>query len=71
MADELTTRGIKVLNKNFFNEFTIEVDDADKFLANLKSHNIIGGLKLDDKKILVAATEMNSKEEIELYISAI
>jgi glycine cleavage system pyridoxal-binding protein P len=71
LADKLQAKGVKVLNKNFFNEFTIEVPDADKFLANLKSQNIIGGLKLDDKKILVAATEMNTEDEINLYISAI
>ncbi len=71
LADALAAKGVKILNKNFFNEFTIEVADADKFLAKLKTVNIIGGLKLDDKKILVAATEMNSEDEIELYVRAI
>ncbi|MCM1004023.1 MAG: aminomethyl-transferring glycine dehydrogenase subunit GcvPA [Candidatus Gastranaerophilales bacterium] len=64
-------RGIKTLNKNFFNEFVIEVANADEFLANLKQENILGGIKLDDKKILVCATEMNTEEEILDYINAI
>jgi len=69
LAKKLKTKGIRILNKNFFNEFTIEVPDADKFLAKLKKNNIIGGLKLDKTKILVAVTEMNTEEEIELYCS--
>lgn len=70
LSQMLAKRGIKTLNKNFYNEFVIEVDNADKFLAALKKNNIIGGLKLDDKKILVATTEMNSEDELELYCNA-
>ncbi len=69
LSKKLTQKGIKTLNKNFFNEFVIEVENADKFLAHLKDNGIIGGLKLDNNKILVCATEMNSKEDIDLYIS--
>lgn len=71
LSQKLANKGIKTLNNNFFNEFVIEVDNSDKFLAKLKSKNIIGGLKLDDKKILVAATEMNTDEEIDLYIKSL
>lgn len=71
LSEKLAQKGIKTLNKNFFNEFMIEVDNADKFLANLKNKGIIGGLKLDDNKILVCATEMNSKEDIDLYLSSL
>lgn len=71
LSQKLATIGVKTLNSNFFNEFVIEVDNSDKFLAKLKSKNIIGGLKLDDKKILVAATEMNTDEEIDLYIKSL
>lgn len=68
LSAKLAQKGIKTLNKNFFNEFVIEVDNSDKFLSKLKENGIIGGLKLDNNKILVAATEMNSKEDIEKYI---
>lgn len=71
LSDKLAAKGIKTLNNNFFNEFVIEVDNADEILARLKSKNIIGGLKLDDKKILVAATEMNTDEEIDLYVESL
>lgn len=67
LSDMLSKRGIKTLNKDFYNEFVIEVDNADKFLADLKEKNILGGLKLDEKKILVATTEMNTEEELKLY----
>lgn len=71
LSEKLATHGIKTINKNFFNEFVIEVEDADRFLAKLKDKNIIGGLKLDEKKILVAATEMNTDEEIDLYVKSL
>lgn len=71
LSDKLAQKGIKTLNKNFYNEFTIEVGNADKFLTKLKDNGIIGGLKLDDKKVLVAATEMNTEEDIDLYVKNI
>ena len=71
LSDKLKEKGIKTLNKNFFNEFTIEVPDSDEFLSKLKEKKILGGIKIDKIKILVAATEMNTIEEIEQYIAAI
>ena len=68
LSEKLSAKGIKTLNKNFFNEFVIEVEDADKFLAKLKENKIIGGIKVDDKKVLVATTEMNSDDEIAKYV---
>lgn len=67
LSKMIADKGIKTLNENFYNEFVIEVDSSDKFLANLKKNNIIGGLKLDENKILVATTEMNSEDELQLY----
>lgn len=71
LAKMLSDKGIKILSKDFYNEFVIEVDSADKFLADLKAKNIIGGLKLDENRILVAATEMNSDDELELYCKSV
>lgn len=67
LSKMLKDKGIKTINENFYNEFVIEVADSDKFLADLKQKNIIGGLRLDEKRILVATTEMNSDDELELY----
>lgn len=69
LSDMLAKKGIKTINNDFYNEFVIEVDNSDKFLAELKEKNILGGLKLDDKQILVATTEMNTQAELELYCS--
>lgn len=71
LSEKLSEKGIKTLNKNFFNEFVIEVDNSDKFLEKLKENNILGGIKIDDKKLLVATTEMISEEDIHKYISSI
>ena len=62
---------IKTLNNIFFNEFVIEVNNSDKFLSNLKSAGILGGIKLDNNKILVCTTEMNSEYELEQYVNSI
>ena len=67
----LSDKGIKVINKAFYNEFTVEVTDAEEFLNKLKSKNIIGGIKIDDNKVLICVTEMNTTDEIAEYIKAI
>ena len=69
LAKKLEEKGIKVLFKDFYNEFVVQVKNADEFLAKFRKNGIIGGLKLDDEKVLITATEMNSQDEIELYAS--
>ena len=71
LSKKLETIGINTINKNFFNEFVIEVENSDIFLLKLKNNNILGGIKLDDNHILIAATEMNCNEDIEEYINTI
>ncbi len=71
LSEKLAAKGVKTLNKKFFNEFVIEVKDASETLAKLKKAGIIGGIKLDDNKILAAATEMISDEDIEKYAACI
>ena len=68
LSQKLSGKGIKTLNKNFFNEFVIKVENSDEFLKNLKANGILGGIKLDENHILVAATEMISDCDIEKYI---
>ena len=71
LSKELEKKGIKTLNTNFFNEFVIQVDNADNFLLKLKKNNILGGIKIDNTKVLVCTTEMNTDEEIQDYVNAI
>ena len=71
LSKMLKGKGIRTMNTNFFNEFVVEVDDADSYLAKLKDANILGGIKLDDRRVLVCATEMNTEEDILNYIEAL
>ena len=50
------------------NKFVIETENSDNYLNKLKAVGILGGLKLDEKKVLVSVTEMNSQEDIDLYL---
>lgn len=71
LAKKLEQKGYKVLSKDFYNEFLLNVEHADSFLTKLKEQNFIGGYKVDEKTILVCATEMNSPEDIELYVKSV
>ena len=71
LSEKLAAIGIKTLNRNIYNEFVIQVENSGKILETLKQNNIIGGLKLDDTKILIAATEMISDEDIDLYVKSL
>ena len=68
LSKMLENKGIKILYKDFYNEFVIEVKNSDEFLAKLKKANILGGLRLDENRILVATTEMNTVDELKLYV---
>ncbi len=72
LAQGLSKKGYKILNKNFFCEFVYELKDgqnAHDYLKKLKEKGILGGIALDDKRILTAATELNDEDEINLYLS--
>ena len=71
LSELLAKKGIKTLNRVFFNEFVIEVANSDTFLKKLKDVNIQGGIRLDNKHILVCATEMNTQDDIDAYIEAV
>ena len=71
LSEKLNSKGIKTLNKNFYNEFVIATENSDNFLSKLKENGILGGIKLDGSRVLVAATEMNTEDEIEKYVSVV
>ncbi len=68
LADGLIKGGYEILNNEFVNEFVLKVDNADKFLDYMKKQNILAGIKIDDNKILTAATELNSTDDIQQYL---
>ena len=58
-------KGIKVLNKTFFNEFTIQFSqDCYQINKKLLEHNIIGGLSIEDNKMILACTELTTQQDI-------
>lgn len=69
LAEKLQEKGYKLLNKNYFNEFTIETQNSEEYLKKLKAVGILGGLKLDEKRVLIATTEMNSESDIQDYLN--
>ncbi len=66
LADRLATvKGVKVLNQNFFNEFTIELSkDATEVNKKLLAKNVIGGFAQGNKMIL-AVSELTTAQDIE------
>jgi glycine dehydrogenase subunit 1 len=69
-ADRLSkVKGVKVLNQNFFNEFTIELSkDASEVNKKLLAKNIIGGFA-SDHKMIIAVNELTSTSDIEAFAS--
>ncbi|MDX2082394.1 MAG: aminomethyl-transferring glycine dehydrogenase subunit GcvPA [Rickettsiales bacterium] len=70
LADRLAKiPALKILNKNFFNEFTIEFDqDATLVNKKLLAKNIIGGFALKNKMI-IAVSELTSAQDMENFAS--
>lgn len=68
LAKKLQEYGFEVKNKEFFDEFTLDVGFSDKFLEFMKEQKILAGTKLDEHNILVSASEINTNEEIENYL---
>ncbi len=68
LADLLAkVKGVKVLNQNFFNEFTIELSkDAKEINKKLLAKNIIGGFA-DGNKMIVAVSELTSADDMEKF----
>ena len=63
-------KGVKILNKTFFNEFTIEIEgDSKALVEKLSKQNIIAGLPVDGNKIIMAAYLLHEKGEHVVFVS--
>ncbi len=68
LAQKLGELGFELKNKDFFDDFTINVGNSEKFLLFMKEKGILAGTKLDNSNILVGVSELNDEEEIEKYV---
>ena len=70
LADALQAAGMKVENKNFFNEFVVQLPtSAAQTVKNLSKKGIIAGYALDNNRLLVAATETTSEQDIKKLVT--
>lgn len=68
LADALAkVKGVKVLNKEFFNEFVIELPkDSRECVRALAARGVTAGYALDRNRLLLAATEMTRDADIKV-----
>lgn len=82
LADKLARLpGVKVLNKSFFNEFTLELPKAaDVVVEALAARRILGGVPVSrllpgagelEKLLLVAVTETSSTQDMDEFVTAL
>ncbi len=62
--------GIEIENSNYFNEFTFKLKNisAEDFIQKMLDKKIFAGFAISEDKVLVAATEALTNQEIENYI---
>jgi len=71
LADALKAAGFTVENETFFNEFTVRLNkDAKGVVETLAKQGIIAGYPVDNK-LIVAATEMATDEDIAAFVTAL
>jgi glycine dehydrogenase subunit 1 len=71
---KLKSMGFKSLNERpFYDEFIMKAPPGsfDTISSNLLKNRILGGLKLEQDKILICCTEMNTVEDIEFFSSIV
>lgn len=67
LKSELEKIGLKVQNKDFFDEFTIVVENASDFIKTAKKEGILAGKALSETQVLISASEKTTKEEIDCF----
>ncbi len=73
LADALAKiPGVKIINQSFFNEFTAEMPrSAKEVVDRLAQRGVAAGYALENNRLLVAATEMTTPEDIVQMCSAL
>ena len=72
LADRLTATGkmrLKYPGQPYFNEMAMTADfDLDIFMAKAMEQGILPGVRIDDDTLLIATTEMLSRDDLDQYI---
>lgn len=73
LQEKLESVGFKTLNNGpFYNEFLVKTPrPSSDVLADLFEDGIQGGLKVDDDKLLICCTEMNTTRDIEHFVEVV
>ena len=74
LQNKLKSIGFEALNKKpFYNEFCMKAPSGslENISSNLLKNGILGGLDLDEDKILICCTELNTVQDIESYVSIV
>ena len=73
LADALSKlSGAKIVNDSFFNEFVVEFEKPVKDIVMALAHqDMIPGLRVGDKQLLVTATEMTTDDDIAFFCDAL
>lgn len=81
LADRLSAvRGVEVLNKTFFNEFTLKIQgDAARAVEKMTDAGVLGGVPVSrllpdqglDNLILAASTEVNTEADRAAFVKAL
>jgi glycine dehydrogenase subunit 1 len=71
LQNKLKSIGFEALNKKpFYNEFYMKAPGSlGNISSNLLKNGILAGLNLDEDKILICCTELNTVQDIESYVS--
>lgn len=73
LQQKLDGLGFKILNdRPFYNEFFVKTPKpADSILEALLRNGIHGGYKIDDDKLLICCTEMNTTSDIDNFVTTV
>ena len=73
LAEELSkSNKVKVNANPFFKEFVIEtIFSVDEFLKYMEEKGILAGVRIDNNHLLVCASEVRTKEEIDEYVKLV
>lgn len=64
--------GVALVTESFFNEITVKLPkDAHEVVTALAAKNVIAGYPLDGNKLVMAATEMTTQDDIDALCSAL